>query len=402
MRTLVLKEYLPSKPTHLTRPELLALQATGVVGTTPAQEEDEYILRAGSVVGTIVLPTLRLLIKPKIDIENLLFLLGFRPTLVRWADRLFPYEREPDLLKMIAWLFNREVERAMAYGLVRGYQAREEDLLTLRGRIDISQQIRKRQSRVIPLACRFDEFTEDVPLNRVLKGAHARLLQMPILERHLIRSLRFRARFFADVEHIEYRPGDVPRLSFNRLNEHWEPAGRLAVLILENRVVRDEEGAVLAGAFTVDMNRVFEKFLEEVVGEAARRAGLALSPQAARYLTSDIPMQPDLVITWGGTDVAVGDAKYKELEIKEWPHADLYQLLAYCISLDLRRGLLIYGGPRKLERHLVQNSNIELEVMGLDLTGSREEIMKEARKAAHRLIEQALLEMRARSALRTA
>jgi hypothetical protein len=34
--------------------------------------------------------------------------------------------------------------------------------------------------------------------------------------------------------------------------------------------------------------------------------------------------------------MAVGDTKYKRLEVVELPNADLYQLLAYCVSLGRR------------------------------------------------------------------
>jgi len=84
------------------------------------------------------------------------------------------------------------------------------------------------------------------------------------------------------------------------------------------------------------MNKLFERFVE-IVREEAQRAGYRLVPQAPRYLTKKIPIRPDLVLRRGGQDFAVADVKYKELEPERWSHADLYQLLAYCVSLGLQQ-----------------------------------------------------------------
>lgn len=388
MRTLELREYEPRRA-HLTRTQIDELLATKFVQLSPVSGSDEYELRAGSHVGTVVLHSLRLLIRSKVGLRNLFFLLGYGAGLTRWADPQFPYEHEPDLLQAVAWVFEAEVRRALAQGLVRGYQPRQETLSTVRGRIDIAGQIRIRQSQPFPLECRFEDYTEDIELNRVVKAAHHRLLQIPNLDVHLVHRLRFRYRVFDGVTSVDYSRGMVPSLAFTRLNRHWEAAGRLAKLILRRQTLRDLTGAVVGITFTVDMNRLFERFVETVVKEEAWPAGWQIEVQARRKLTPEIPTRPDLISRYSGRDFAVGDAKYKQLEIEEWPHADLYQLLAYCVSLGLPAGLLIYAGARSAEQHTVLHAGVKLEVIGIDLTGGPAEVLSQARTAARRLIAQA-------------
>jgi 5-methylcytosine-specific restriction enzyme subunit McrC len=158
-------------------------------------------------------------------------------------------------------------------------------------------------------------------------------------------------------------------------------------LILQQRTLRDQEGAVACISFTVDMNTLFERFVERVVREAAEQAGWELVAQAPRRLTARVAMFPDLVLRDGGRDCAVADAKYKEPE--EWYNSDLYQLLAYCAALGLPRGLSIYGGPRPLERQTVERIGIHLELVGIDLGMSPERILLQAREVAAHLIRQA-------------
>ena len=137
------------------------------------------------------------------------------------------------------------------------------------------------------------------------------------------------------------------------------------------------------------MNALFERFVETIVREEARRAGMLLVSQASRRLTSKIPIRPDLVLRGGGRDLAVADTKYKELEPGQWPHADLYQLLAYCASLGLPRGLLIYASEQPPGRHVVERAGISLEIVGVKMDGAPRDLDAPVRRAARRLVQQA-------------
>jgi len=137
------------------------------------------------------------------------------------------------------------------------------------------------------------------------------------------------------------------------------------------------------------MNALFERFVETIVREEARRAGLRLVPQAPRRGASKITIPPDLVLRSGGRDLAVADAKYKELEPGQWTHADLYQLLAYCASLGLPAGLLIYASEQAPETHVVERAGIGLEVVGVKMDGAPRDLDAPVRRAARRLVQQA-------------
>jgi len=354
--------------------------------------EGSYDIRAGSVVGTLALPDLQVLIKPKVDLENIFFLLGFRGGLTQWAEHRFPYESEQNFLRILAWAFDAELRRALWHGIAHDYVTREETLVTLRGRIDMGRQIAVNQSRSIPVECRFQEYSVDIPLNQLIKAANQRLRRIPGLEGELGRRINQISSRFSDVSDVEYSPASVPEIAFTRLNRQWEPVAQLASMILRQEALKDETGTVMGAAFTVDMNVLFEKFIEEIVDKEASRVGLNLHPQARVRLTDRIVMRPDLVLEDANRVVAVGDAKYIELDPAEWPHANLYQLLAYCVALGLPRGLLIYASSRSLEHHRIIKADIDLEIVGIDMSGRPEHLVEQARRAAQRLITHAISE----------
>jgi 5-methylcytosine-specific restriction enzyme subunit McrC len=326
---------------------------------------------------------LRLLIRPKVSVKNLFFLLGFGVDLVEWAGRRFPFDTHPDLLALMGWMFEAEVRRALAGGVVRGYRERQEALSTLRGRIDIGVQIRTRQGLPLPLECRFDEFTPDVELNRLVKAAILRLLHIPGLDPALGHALRFRLHTFADVAAVEYREAEVPEVAFTRLTRHWEHAVGLARMIVARQVLRDQEGTVLGEAFTVDMNNLFERFICDVVA-AVCPPGLTTEPQALRSLTPLLSIRPDLVLRQHQRDVAVADVKYK-LPSTGWVNDDAYQLLAYCTALGLPSGLLIYATPIPRQHQVVRRAGITLERVGIDLEADRHALRAQVEQVAHLL-----------------
>lgn len=409
MRTIRLREHKTSlaRLTDAEAQDLLTLPS-GFVEVT-RRGGGEFALRPGSRVGTAVRGVLRVLVRPKVGLRNIFFLLGYADG-IKWGHEQFPYE-EDDLLRAVAWWFEREVAEAAHYGLARAYVDREETLTTIRGRIAIDRQLAVRPGRAYPIESRFQEYSEDTDLNRVLKAAHAALLRVPQLQPDVAHALRHRARhFFGDVESVQYSPATLPALRFSRLDSHWETAAQIGQLILREQSIRDEQGATFGTTFTIDMNRLFERFIEAVTAERAKETQFGFEAQARRRLTSPatapggiavpaINMRPDFLLLDGNVPVAVGDAKYKELlRIGDWEHPDIYQLISYCTRLQLDRGLLIYAGSRPLTESSVIGSRIKVSTIGVDLSGSPESILHAARTAAGVLLSDAMAQAQSRSA----
>jgi 5-methylcytosine-specific restriction enzyme subunit McrC len=363
--------------------------------------DGRYELRARNQVGTIVLPTIDVLIQPKIDIPDLLFLLSYAAR-ISWSTEEFAYAFTDDLFASLVWFFDTEMERARVYGLSRDYIDAHETLAMIRGRIDICEQLRRRQLRPYPLECRFQEYTEDTDLNRVLKEAHAAALAIPGLDSRLaVRVGERHRRLFADVSAVSFAAG-VPDVHFTRLTAHWQPAFWLASLLLSYRSLQDEHGQVVGRAFTVRMDRIFERFVELVVTEELARKGLEVSPQLPVPLTTGaqvvktkdpltgVGMRPDLVIQREGVPVAVADVKYRRTEdVGDFQQPDVYQLFAYCAALGVPRGLLIYADPHA---HTTQRAalpafaaRLDLDTIGIDLSAPWRNVLAQAQAAAEAL-----------------
>lgn len=339
-------------------------------------------LTPGSTVGIVQLGGRTVVIRPKLDLDRVLFLVAYALDPKRWQDRLVGQGTVDLLHEAIIPGFARVLRRALGRGLLQGYRTEEATLTTVRGRIRFDDQLRRHLGRSVPVEVRYDDFTEDIEVNRLLKAALHRLGRLPVRSEAARRSLApFRAALEDGVTLVEYDARRLPDVSWNRLNEHYRPAVDLARLILRSGSIELGEGATSSAAFLLDMNAVFEDFVVVALREA-----LGLGPRAfpqgarGRALRLDegarIRLEPDVSWWEEGRPVFVGDVKYKSIDAVSAPNHDLYQLLAYTVATALDHGLLIYAkGAGEAVTHEVVMSGTRLDVASLDISGPPDTVL---------------------------
>jgi 5-methylcytosine-specific restriction enzyme subunit McrC len=276
-------------------------------------------------------------------------------------------------------------------GVLQGYRVEEDALPTVRGRLRFEDQLRRRHGVFPPAEVRYDEFTEDIEENGLLKAAIARLGRLRLRAERTWHALRAFDDALANVRLVEYDARRLPDIAWTRLNERYQPAVALARLILRAVSWDLSHGPHAATAVLVDMNQVCEDFVILALREELRLSECAF-PQGAlgRGLRLDlagkVTLQPDISWWDGARCVFVGDVKYKRVNVAGIKHADLYQLLAYTIAADLSGGLLIYAaGEGDPAVHSVRHARKELQVVTLDLAGDPDAILSQIASVAERV-----------------
>ncbi len=385
-----LSEHRAARGIALTRAERDALirSAKDVVITPVAGQDGVYDIRPGSSVGVVSAGERQIVISPKIGFERAMFLVSYAIGRGRWSDDVARLARADLIVEAVAIAFARHLRIALGRGVLRGYRRQEDSLHTVRGRIRFDDQLRVRLGVAPPIEVAFDEFTEDIEENRLLRAALDRLRRFPMRSRLPARRLRPHEVALTDVQLIPYETRALPEIHFTRLNEHYRDAVALAKLILEGTSYELEGGEVRATAFLIDMNKVFEDFVVIALREALRLTA-AEFPQGAghRHVRLDrrerVRLQPDLSWWDAATCDFVGDVKYKRTNVEGIEHADLYQLLAYTVALDLPRGLLVYGaGVETPVTHDVVQAGKQLFVRTLDVSEEPETILENVRELA--------------------
>ena len=381
MREIDLREYEESGPHQLSVPERDVLQSGGLsLAITPAAGEGcAYRLKPGSTVGAVEIGGLSVLIQPKIGISQLLSLACYAIGAYRLQDeRLFDFEERVALPDALAMALGAAARRAFSRGLLHGYITEEEALYTVRGRIRFDEQVRRRFGVPLPVEVRYDEFTDDILPNRLVKAAAGRLGMMRLRSNGARRGLGWIAGTLDNVSLVEFRPDSVPEVPFDRLNEHYADVVALSRLILRHGAFESGRGDVRASGFLMDMNVVFQEFVAVALREALGISASAFVERGIHSLDEEgkVHLRPDLT-WWDGRDcVFVGDAKYKRID-ESVHNADLYQLLAYATALDLPGGLLVYAkGEREPATYHVRHSGKRLEVAALDLSDTLDAVLE--------------------------
>jgi 5-methylcytosine-specific restriction enzyme subunit McrC len=364
----VLAEYQSRAVEGLPAAVARAFADTGAV--TAGRDVDGALrLTASSHVGLVRAGGFELVVRPKVGVGRLLWLLGHARDPAGWRNDDVSLDEHDDLVAAVAVALAQRAGRALAHGVLRGYQPVAEASPVLRGRLREADQMRARLGVAIPLEVGYDDYTADIPENRILAAAARRLLRLPGVPATARAVLHRVGAALADVTPLV--PGaPVPPAVPTRLTRRYQPALRLARLVLAGRSVELPAGragpAVAANGFLFDMNAVFEDWLTAALRRALEARGGAVDGQRVVALdeAGRLPARPD--ITWwdGVRCRAVVDAKYKAPA--QAPAADIYQVLAYCTALGLPDGHLVYAGGT-LATHTVRRAGTRLHVHTVDL-----------------------------------
>lgn len=386
----------------LTPEQFEALKEAGVQISPLDAKPEGFRLTWGTAtprVGAVTVGDAAVIIRPKIPVDRVMFLITYAMDPERWRDRTFPLAPHQDLPEACALSFSHHVQRAIRRGLLRRYRREEDAPYTVRGRIRFGDQIRRRRGLLLPVEVAYDDYTEDIEQNRLLKTALHRLTHARIRQRDIRQKLRSLRPAFDLVQLGSYPRGAVPEISYTRLDQHYRPATELARLIIQNCSLDLFSGNLASMTFLISMSQVFEEFLHVALGEALRLrpeqwrrgAGLRLDGDGVIKLKPDLSWWPSWNRQGGTLPLFVGDAKYKSTDVDEEigspvHHADIYQMLAYCIAANRPSGLLIYASGKKNSKELrIRHVGKTIEIASLDISGSPSEILRDVARIAERV-----------------
>jgi 5-methylcytosine-specific restriction enzyme subunit McrC len=346
--SLVVRQYRDTDPLQLSAETLQHLLTVygNRIEVRPAGAGD-VILRGTNYVGLVRTPAMDVVIQPKIPTLSVFWMLGFADRLIKFDPSDFPFDEESGLLDLLARLFARRTEAVLRRGLYRAYVERVENLRYVRGRIAALDDFRTNRGLRHRVVCRYAELTADVPHNQILRAVTEQLLRYEFRLPGVRRLLAWNGAHLEEVSFQSVSARDFPRLTYDRLNAHYSSVLALAELIVRHMTFEFETGVRRAPGFLVDMDRVFQEFLTQLVREVVRGTRLAVRARGGWFLDEQraISIDPDIVLTEGGRPVAAIDAKYKRHDAQ----ADVYQALAYAKGLGLRQVCLLYPGDGEVQ-----------------------------------------------------
>ncbi|MEK8143850.1 hypothetical protein NKH18_23750 [Streptomyces sp. M10(2022)] len=220
-------------------------------------------------------------IAPKVPVARLFFLIGYasNPTSTGTGGERCRAGRAASR----AGAGIREVlERALRQGVLQGYRHTEEAAPVVRGRIREADQVRRHHGRAFPVEVAYDDYGTDIAENRLLRAAAERLLTLPRAPDRVRRRLRHHRGRLLDAQPLIPGSRDLPLWRASRLNLRYQPALRLAEMVLRGLSVEHLSGRITIDGYLFDTHKIFEDFVCTALREALAQYGAQRTSGAGR------------------------------------------------------------------------------------------------------------------------
>ena len=331
-------------------------------------------LTVNHYVGFVQMQHTRLLIYPKISrnaldeavydraFEVLLRLLsvsGF-DGVKKMPDPQSMGKNKNDLLEIFIGIFVDELLIRLKRDMNRGYHVNQGNQAFIKGKIDFSVTLKQNSFRKHLHWVHYDHFTENILLNSILKTVVNQLIQQTKVSEHR-KKLQQALLWFEDVDVQTLTYEMWQQVTFNRLNNQYQPVFNMARLFFYNIGPSINRGKEMVFSFLVPVNRLFECYVSKWVtghlddGETAQEQG------PVQYLAEmdnlpKVMLKPDVAVLKDNRVVRLYDAKYKELRMEyanDDPEqlmisgvgvsqSDIYQMLAYGVRYQCSDVSLVY------------------------------------------------------------
>ncbi len=255
-------------------------------------------------------------------------------------------QENSNFLDVLGWAYLNSIKESIVEGLPRGYTEKEGYFSEIRGNIDYTK-IKSILERPFLFPCKYDEYDEDISLNRLLKWAGLFLVQR-------VKSFRLSHMILESVTLINASsippgPIEAENITLPIQFSHAETALAIAKLLLKQKNFYHKSNEQKSFGFLWKSHQVYEDFVHKLLALSIKYLGTNLQLESQyniivasghMYARTQIIEKPDFIIKDGNETVYVLDAKYKTGN-KPKPE-DINQIIVACKIEECLHGILIF------------------------------------------------------------
>ena len=304
-----------------------------------------------------------------------------------------------ELADLFATVLINGMNHTLRRGLDRGYEEHEDELATIRGRIDVAITTRRMLASHGKAYCYYDEFTANTLPNRILKSTLRYLSNAPGLDKTLRTKLLKLYRDLPGIDDVRLDKFVFRRVQLNSNNRFYRFLLNICEMVQSAYLVDEHTGNYKFRDFIRDdraMARLYESFILnfyklelkdcEVKKERIYWMASSDTDPALQYLPT---METDISIRDNSRTLII-DAKYYSQTFqsyydKETIHSgNIYQIMAYLNNIKERggvdanaEGMLLYPVVDKEIRESYTLQGNKIHICTLDMSRDWKEIREE-------------------------
>jgi 5-methylcytosine-specific restriction enzyme subunit McrC len=301
-----------------------------------------------------------------------------------------------DLLELFIGIFIDELLGLFKRDINRNYNLNLENQSFIKGKIDFEETVKYNSYRRHLHYVRFDQFTENIIINRIFKTVILNLIKRSSVKENKMK-LKQSLLWLEDVEAVNLNNEIWKSVKFSHLNNQYKPVFNLAKLFYYNSSPNLNKGDEMVFSFLVPINQLFERYVYEAINCNAGYYKVNYQGPV-RYLAKQdgnnkLQLIPDITITENEDVKYIIDTKYKEIDILNninVSQSDIYQMLAYSIRYECNKIALVYPkflgdiNSKDIESETLIDTNygqVIIKIIKVDLVTDKKELGKMLNKA---------------------
>lgn len=333
----------------------------------------------------------------KIPIRNLYYLLSYVWDVdweLEWSS--LEAEKSGDALNLLTKILITSTDRIIRRGLDRGYKEVSEALYGVRGRIDISNTIKRNGFSSGRLTCNFEELDHSVLHNQIIKTTLLNLAHVNGLNKDLREEVLDLTHRLKDIELIKLNQNIFSKVRFHSNIRNYRLPVSVCKLIYDQLLPSEAIGKYEFVNLTDEkLFRIFEKFifnfykkhLNQTVYTGIKKERLGWQETSFESGIEDfLPSMETDVSLFNEESKLVVECKFYESATQTRSISDsnikstfisnhLYQLFAYLKNLEIKdqsvlSGMIIY--PENSEKidatYNMQGHKVSIKTINLDET----------------------------------
>ena len=281
-------------------------------------------------------------------------------------------------------MYLQEVRILVKHGLKSAYIERENNLNYFKGKLVITEQIKRNVAHGERFFVRYGEYLTDRAENRLVKATLLRLQGFTASAKNQKEIRQLLTAFEMVSPSVNYLK-DFSRVVIDRNTKDYEMLMKWSRVFLMNKSFTTFSGGQNARALLFPMEQIFESYVAQQLKKVLYDLDWEVSAQDKGYYLFDSPRQfalrPDLVITRDDGSRVILDTKWKSLVNKPRlnygiSQTDMYQMYAYAKKYKTSEIWLLYPVNEEMRNHpdilFESNDNVNVQLFFVDVANIKE------------------------------
>lgn len=298
-----------------------------------------------------------------------------------------------NLYDLLSLVLTKSISKIIKKGTYKEYKSCYEETSSLRGKINFDDSLKRNSFRNGKAFCEFDEFSDDVIHNQILKYTMYNILKSKEISKVIKDDIMKVYHYFNGVSLVRVNKVDFNNLKLHKNNLHYKLSLDICNLIYNNMMPDESDGRITFKQFyreDREMAYIFENFVRNFYNrhlENCRVVRENISWDAQGDNLGFLPiMQTDITIK-EKSRVTIMDTKYyrnslsRNMEREKFHSNNLYQIFSYLKNAESKgeiynssRGILLYP---QVDRYLDEDYDVQghkIKVCTLNLNEEWESI----------------------------